>query len=197
MEKTTLGLLERASQWLSSYGGPYILQNHLNLRRELLFHLNRKPSSSSNNQIEELTTCKINVTWQISETWKGDQGGERGRQRDLRKDSIETLFPRVRPGKHKLWRYGKPLFEMCWFYMGIAQLALDPPLPPLSNGQTWKKGAPNHPGKPLHPGQIWKKKCPKPSWQAFTTTPPFRQCPYGNNTFQKGASLIHPPSPGI
>ena len=26
---------------------------------------------------------------------------------------------------------GKPLFEMCWFYMGIAQIALDPP--PLSN----------------------------------------------------------------
>ena len=31
----------------------------------------------------------------------------------------------------------KPLFEMCWFYMGIAQIALD--TPPLSNGQTWKK----------------------------------------------------------
>ena len=26
---------------------------------------------------------------------------------------------------------------MCWFYMGIAQIALDPP--PLSKGQTWKK----------------------------------------------------------
>ena len=22
---------------------------------------------------------------------------------------------------------GKPLFEMCWFYMGNAQIALDPP----------------------------------------------------------------------
>ena len=43
---------------------------------------------------------------------------------------------------------GKPLFEMCWFYMGIAQIALDPP----TLGQTGKRG----------------KKCPKPSWQALT-----------------------------
>ena len=28
---------------------------------------------------------------------------------------------------------GKPLFEMCWFYMGIAQIALDPP-PPFQTG---------------------------------------------------------------
>ena len=27
---------------------------------------------------------------------------------------------------------GKPLFEMCWYYVGIAQVALDPS-PPLSN----------------------------------------------------------------
>ena len=41
--------------------------------------------------------------------------------------------------------------------------------PPLSNGQMWKKSAPNHPGKPLHPRATWiKRKCPKPSWQAFT-----------------------------
>ena len=44
------------------------------------------------------------------------------------------------------------------------------PPPLLSNGQTWRKSTPNHPGKPLHP-------------------PPYGQCPYGNNTFQKGASL--------
>ena len=36
---------------------------------------------------------------------------------------------------------GKPLFEMCWYYVGIAQVALDPS-PPLSNGQTWKRSAP-------------------------------------------------------
>ena len=43
---------------------------------------------------------------------------------------------------------GKPLFQMCWFYMGIAQIALDPS---LSNRQMWGKSAPNYPGKPLHP----------------------------------------------
>ena len=54
---------------------------------------------------------------------------------------------------------------MCCFYMGIAQIASDPP--PLSNGQTLKKSAPNHPGKPFHP--------PSPFWQY----------PYGYSTFQK------------
>ena len=43
--------------------------------------------------------------------------------------------------------FGKPLFDMCWFY--IAQIALAPP--PLSSRQTWKKSAPNHPGKLIHP----------------------------------------------
>ena len=33
------------------------------------------------------------------------------------------------------------------------------------------------------------KKCPKPSWQDFTPPSPYGHCPYGNNTFQKGASL--------
>ena len=61
-----------------------------------------------------------------------------------------------------------PLFEMCWFYMGIAQISLDPPPPPLSNGQTWIKSAPNHPGKTLHPQTNMGKKCSKPSGQAFT-----------------------------
>ena len=33
------------------------------------------------------------------------------------------------PGLHKLWFswLGKRLFEMCWFYIGIAQIDLDPP----------------------------------------------------------------------
>ena len=45
---------------------------------------------------------------------------------------------------------GKPLFEMCWFFMGIAQIASEPH--PLSvKGQTWTKSARNHLGKPLHP----------------------------------------------
>ena len=46
---------------------------------------------------------------------------------------------------------------------------------PYTPGQTMEKSAPNHPGKPLHPA-------PPPL--------PYGQCPYGNNIFQKGASLI-------
>ena len=41
------------------------------------------------------------------------------------------------------------------------------------SGRTWKKSTPSHPGKPQHP----------------SGAPPFGQCPYVNNTFQKGASL--------
>ena len=43
----------------------------------------------------------------------------------------------------------KPLQEMCWIYMGIAQIALD-----------W------HPH--LSNSQMWGEKCTKPSWQALT-----------------------------
>ena len=45
---------------------------------------------------------------------------------------------------------GSPLFEMCWFYMGIAQIALDP-RPSIKQANVEKKSAPNHPGKSLHP----------------------------------------------
>ena len=31
----------------------------------------------------------------------------------------------------RYWKPSEAPFEMCWFYMGIAQIALDPP---LSNG---------------------------------------------------------------
>ena len=53
---------------------------------------------------------------------------------------------------------GKPLFEMCWYYVGIAQVALDPSPPPC---QTGKRG----------------KEAPQPSWQAppYTTR---KTCPY-------------------
>ena len=57
---------------------------------------------------------------------------------------------------------------MCWFYMGIAKIALDPP--PLC--QTGKHG---------------EKKCPKSSWQAFNSP---LLTHIENNTFQKGPSLI-------
>ena len=38
---------------------------------------------------------------------------------------------------------------MCWFYMGIAQVALDPPASVKRTNV--EKSAPNHPGKPLTP----------------------------------------------
>ena len=66
---------------------------------------------------------------------------------------------------------GKTLVEMCWFYMGIAQIALDPHPPSVKRANV-------------------ETKCPKPTWQAPFTPPPYGQCPYGNNKFQKGASLI-------
>ena len=44
---------------------------------------------------------------------------------------------------------GQPLFEMCWVYMAIAQIAQDPPL--CQTDKCGKKSVPNHPGKPLHP----------------------------------------------
>ena len=77
----------------------------------------------------------------------------------------------------------------CVGSMGIVQIALSPPPPFCQTGKRgkkvpqailarpytpetmWEKSALNHPGKPLH------------------THTPYWQCPYGNNTFQKGASL--------
>ena len=40
--------------------------------------------------------------------------------------------------------------------------------PPLSNGQTWKKSVPNHPGKPLHPrANLCKKNAPNHHCKPF------------------------------
>ena len=65
---------------------------------------------------------------------------------------------------------------MCWFYMGIAQIALDPPTL-CQTGKRGKKSAQNHPGKPLHPQANVGKMCPKPSWQAFTPPMPIWKQP--------------------
>ena len=59
---------------------------------------------------------------------------------------------------------------MRWFYMGIAQIVLDPPIPSVKQANM-EKSAPNHPGKPLHPRAMWENKCTNPSWQAFTAPP--------------------------
>ena len=53
---------------------------------------------------------------------------------------------------------GQPLFEMCWVYMAIAQIAQDPPSVKRTNVE---KSVPNHPGKPLHPWATWGKKVPQ------------------------------------
>ena len=66
---------------------------------------------------------------------------------------------------------GKPLFEMCWFYMGIAQIALDPCV----------KGA------------NVEKKVPQTILASLYTHPsPLtgNAHMYGNNTFQKGADTL-------
>ena len=50
---------------------------------------------------------------------------------------------------------GKPLFEMCWFYVGLTQIALD--TPPSVKWANKKKSVPNHPGKPFTPRGTWEK----------------------------------------
>ena len=77
---------------------------------------------------------------------------------------------------------GKPPFEMCWLYMGIAQIALDPP--PSGKRANMKKSAPKHPDNNKQTSwATWEKSAPNHSGK------PYGQCPYGNNTFGKGASL--------
>ena len=61
---------------------------------------------------------------------------------------------------------GQPLFEMCWVYMAIAQIAQDPPSVKRTNVEkkcskpSWQALTP--------PGKFMQKKCSKPSLQAFT-----------------------------
>ena len=54
---------------------------------------------------------------------------------------------------------------MCCFYMGIAQIALDP--------------------RPSVKQANVEKKCPKPSWQAYTPPPPFRAMPIWKQLISK------------
>ena len=76
---------------------------------------------------------------------------------------------------------------MCWFDVGIAQIALDPF--PLSNGQMWKKSAPNHPGKPLHPRQMWKKSAPSHPSKPLHP-PPSRSMPIWKQHILKRGSVV-------
>ena len=82
--------------------------------------------------------------------------------------------------------------------MDIDQIALDPPprqtakrgkevaqtiLASPHTRATWEKVPQTILASPYNPGKRGKK-CPKSSWQVFTTSPPYRQCLYGNNTFR-------------
>ena len=54
--------------------------------------------------------------------------------------------------------------------MGIALIALDPPIPMVKRANVEKKVPQAVLASPYTPGQRGKK-CPKPSWQAFTPPP--------------------------
>ena len=56
-------------------------------------------------------------------------------------DSVDFISAPKEPATSQICRLGKPLFEMCCFYMGIVQIALDPP-PPLSNVANVEKKVP-------------------------------------------------------
>ena len=80
--------------------------------------------------------------------------------------------------------------EMCWFYMGIALLALDPPSALCQMGKRGKQCPKSSWQALTPPGKHGEKKCPKPSWQAFThTPPPFRAMPTRKQHVLKEASL--------
>ena len=74
-------------------------------------------------------------------------------------------------GRKKGISMGSPFLNVLVLY-GHCSNSFIPPHPPLSNGQTWKKSAPNHPGKPLHPQATWKKSAPNhPSKPLHPSTP--------------------------
>ena len=60
---------------------------------------------------------------------------------------------------------GKTRVEMCWFYMGIAQIALDPP-PSVKRANV-------------------EKKCPKPTWQAPFTPSALQAMPIWKQQISK------------
>ena len=69
--------------------------------------------------------------------------------------------------------------------MGITQIASFR-TPPQSEGQTWKKSAPNHLGKPLQPQANVGGKVIHPSWQAFTPPPLSGNVHMEITNFEKG-----------
>ena len=70
---------------------------------------------------------------------------------------------------------GQPLFEMCWVYMAIAQIAQGPPSVKRTN---MEKSVPNHPGKPLHPRANLCKKMLQTIIASLFTSPVLRKRGY-------------------
>ena len=73
---------------------------------------------------------------------------------------------------------------MCWFYMGIAQLALDPP--PSVKQANVEKSASNHPGKPLHPRATWEKSAQNHPGRPLTPPPLTGNAHIETTHFKKG-----------
>ena len=71
---------------------------------------------------------------------------------------------------------------MCGFYMGIAQIALDPP-PRFVKRANVKKVSQTILASPYTPGQIYANKMLQPSLQAFTR-------PQGGIFFGKGSPFL-------
>jgi len=67
------------------------------------------------------------------------QASKNVQQRDIRAGLVE----RIRAGQYNYHVLGKAQFEKCWVYLGIAQIAIAPPLrfvKNLTNNETpiWK-----------------------------------------------------------
>ena len=72
---------------------------------------------------------------------------------------------------------GKPLFEMCWFYMGIAQIALDPP-PSVKQANVEKKVSQTILASPYTPSPRQRgKRVPQTILASLYTNPPLRAMP--------------------
>ena len=89
----------------------------------------------------------------------------------------------VQKGEQYCW-YGKyetlqheenDTFEMCWFFMGIFQIAIDPPPHLLLNGQTWKKVLQTILASPYTHGQRGKKCPPPPTGHAHMEATHFKK----------------------
>ena len=79
---------------------------------------------------------------------------------------------------------------MCWFYMGIAQIALDPPPFSVKRANMEKKCSKPSWQALTPPGNVGKK-CPKLSWQALIRPPPLMGNAHMEAThYKKGFPIV-------